>query len=264
MWLRLQYEILFVDPITTRHLGQFQAMWQHRGARTVTTEGDWWWAFNAYLKDCCEKVKVATNRFHEWKRVEYESGAEGFYDTPNFNWPAILRQPRTPTWFPVTGTTKRPAEIPADLESVARMAERLAVGSAPVVASRPVAKIRVFVVNSDDFGAPDETNDHDLFAREVGQFLITITTYSLRDLWTAIRGNLTRRQYPRVFYGCARLPPDPAQVVENPGDAVPRRLELTINLKAMTYMHTFSTTTQLTTDGEVQTWIHSTSGPIRV
>jgi hypothetical protein len=60
MWLRLQYEIPFVHPSTARHLGQFQGMWRHRGAHKDTAAGDWWWAFNAYLKDCCEEVKVAT------------------------------------------------------------------------------------------------------------------------------------------------------------------------------------------------------------
>jgi hypothetical protein len=221
-------------------------------------------AFNAYLKDCCEKVKVATNRFHEWKRVEYESGAEGFYDTPNFNWPSILRETRTPTWFPVTGTVKRPAEIPAHLESAARTAERPPVGNAPVVASRPIAKIRVFVVNPDDFGGTIEPDDYELFTPEVAQILITITSYSVHEIWTAIRAQLTRGEYPRVLYAWARLPTDPIQVVENPGDAVPRREERKINLKGMTYKLDFSTTTQITTDGrEVQTWIRTTSGPIR-
>jgi hypothetical protein len=261
MWIRLQYEILFVDPITSRPLGQFQGMWQHRGAHKSTHEGDWWWAFYAYLKDTCEKVKVATNWFHEWKRVEYESWTPGFYDSPNFNWPAILSVTRTPTWFPVTGTNKRPTEIPDNLFSAARTAKRPPPGNAPTVILPAIAKIRIFIVNPDDFEAAEEPDYYGLFSMEVGQFLITITSYSLHAIWTAVRGQLTQAQYPRVLYGCALLPANPTEVAR--AGAVPRRDEGRANTRVMTYEHDISTATQLTNDGEVQAWINSTIGPIR-
>jgi hypothetical protein len=43
----LFYDIIFLDPVTTRHFSQFQLMWPQRRRRSSTFR-EWWAAFRSY------------------------------------------------------------------------------------------------------------------------------------------------------------------------------------------------------------------------
>jgi len=40
----LSYDIIFLDPVTTRHFSQFQLMWPHRRSRSSPFQ-EWWVAY---------------------------------------------------------------------------------------------------------------------------------------------------------------------------------------------------------------------------
>ena len=60
----LMYDILFMDPVTTRHFRQFQGMWKQR-ASTQPRHIEWWSGFRAFLRDCFDKTRVQMNRYHK-------------------------------------------------------------------------------------------------------------------------------------------------------------------------------------------------------
>jgi hypothetical protein len=60
----LMYDILFLDPVTTRHFAQFQGMWKQR-ASTQPRHIEWWSGFRAFLRDCFDKTRVQMNRYHK-------------------------------------------------------------------------------------------------------------------------------------------------------------------------------------------------------
>jgi len=42
------YDIIFLDPVTTRHFSQFQLIWLHRRSRSSPFR-EWWAAFRSYI-----------------------------------------------------------------------------------------------------------------------------------------------------------------------------------------------------------------------
>jgi len=44
----LFYDIIFLDPVTTRHVSQFQLIWPHRRSRSSRFR-TWWAAFSSYM-----------------------------------------------------------------------------------------------------------------------------------------------------------------------------------------------------------------------
>ncbi|KAF8539341.1 hypothetical protein BDD12DRAFT_838511 [Trichophaea hybrida] len=60
----LMYDILFLDPVTTRHFAQFQGMWKHRTSNQPR-HMEWWIRFRAFLRDCFDKTRVQMNRYHK-------------------------------------------------------------------------------------------------------------------------------------------------------------------------------------------------------
>jgi len=41
-------DIIFLDPVTTHHVSQFQLMWPHHRSRSLPLR-EWWAAFRAYM-----------------------------------------------------------------------------------------------------------------------------------------------------------------------------------------------------------------------
>jgi len=52
----LSYDIIFLDPVTTRHFSQFQLMWPHRRSRSSPFR-EWWAAFRAYMGQMFDKTR---------------------------------------------------------------------------------------------------------------------------------------------------------------------------------------------------------------
>jgi len=45
----LVYDMIFLDPVMTRHLSQFQPMWLHGRSRRSHFQ-EWWGAFRSYME----------------------------------------------------------------------------------------------------------------------------------------------------------------------------------------------------------------------
>jgi len=58
----LFYDIIFLDPVTTRHFSQFQLMWPHRRSRSLTFL-EWWAAFRSYMGPMFDKTRDQMNNW---------------------------------------------------------------------------------------------------------------------------------------------------------------------------------------------------------
>src|SRR5882757_4012440 len=58
----LFYDIIFLDPVTTRHFSQFQLMWPHRRSRSSPFR-EWWAAFRSYMGQIFDKTRDQMNNW---------------------------------------------------------------------------------------------------------------------------------------------------------------------------------------------------------
>jgi len=58
----LFYDIIFLDPVTTRHFTQFQLMWLHRWSRSSSFR-EWWAAFHLYIWQMFHKTHDQMNNW---------------------------------------------------------------------------------------------------------------------------------------------------------------------------------------------------------
>jgi len=58
----LFYDIIFLDPVTTRHFSQFQLMWPHRRSRSSPFR-EWWAAFCSYMGQMFDKTPDQMNNW---------------------------------------------------------------------------------------------------------------------------------------------------------------------------------------------------------
>ena len=58
----LFYDIIFLDPVTTRHFSQFQLMWPHRRSRSSPFQ-EWWAAFRSYMGQMFDKTRDQMNNW---------------------------------------------------------------------------------------------------------------------------------------------------------------------------------------------------------
>jgi hypothetical protein len=61
-WHRF-YDIIFLDPVMTRHFSQFQLMWPHRRRRSSPFR-EWWAAFCSYMGQMFDKTR---NQMNNWR-----------------------------------------------------------------------------------------------------------------------------------------------------------------------------------------------------
>jgi len=59
----LFYEIIFLDPVTTRHCSHFQLMWPPRRSRSSPFP-EWWAAFHSYMGQMFDKTR---NHMNNWR-----------------------------------------------------------------------------------------------------------------------------------------------------------------------------------------------------
>jgi hypothetical protein len=64
----LMYDVLFLDPVTTRHFSQFQKMWNQRHDRE-SPNLQWWRAFKAYMGHMFDKTRDQLNNWR-WDNPE--------------------------------------------------------------------------------------------------------------------------------------------------------------------------------------------------
>jgi len=60
----LLYDIMFLDPVMTRHFSQFQLMWPHRMSRRSPFR-EWWAALRSYMGQMFDKTRYQMNN---WRR----------------------------------------------------------------------------------------------------------------------------------------------------------------------------------------------------
>ena len=58
----LFYDIIFLDPVTTRHFSQFQLMWPHLRSRSSPFR-EWWAAFRSYIGQMFDKTHDQMNNW---------------------------------------------------------------------------------------------------------------------------------------------------------------------------------------------------------
>jgi len=58
----LFYDIIFLDPVTTRHFSQFKRMWPHRRSRRSPFR-EWWAAFRSYMGQIFDKTRDQMNNW---------------------------------------------------------------------------------------------------------------------------------------------------------------------------------------------------------
>jgi len=58
----LFYDIIFLDPVTTRHFSQYKLMWPHRRSRGSPFR-EWWAAFRSYMRQMFDKTR---NQMNNW------------------------------------------------------------------------------------------------------------------------------------------------------------------------------------------------------
>jgi len=58
----LFYDIICLDPVTTRHFSQFQLMWLHRRSRSSPFR-EWWAAFHSYMGQMSDKTRDQMNNW---------------------------------------------------------------------------------------------------------------------------------------------------------------------------------------------------------
>ena len=58
----LCYDIIFLDPVTTRHFSQFQLMSPHRRRRSSLFR-EWWAAFPLYIRQMFDKTRDQMNNW---------------------------------------------------------------------------------------------------------------------------------------------------------------------------------------------------------
>jgi len=61
----LLYDIIFLDPVTTRLVSQFQLLWLHRRCRCLPFPG-WWVAFHSYIGQMFDKT---CDQMNNWRWV---------------------------------------------------------------------------------------------------------------------------------------------------------------------------------------------------
>jgi len=58
----LFYDIIFLDPVTTRHFSQFQLTWPHRRSRSSPFR-EWWAAFRSYMGPMFDQTRDQMNNW---------------------------------------------------------------------------------------------------------------------------------------------------------------------------------------------------------
>jgi len=74
----LFYDIIFLDPVTTRHFAQFQGMWKYRNAKD-SPHYEWWRAFHTYMSHRFDKTHEQMNN---WRRYNPEAFGDPIVELP--------------------------------------------------------------------------------------------------------------------------------------------------------------------------------------
>jgi len=86
-------DLIFLDPVTTRHFSQFQLMWPHRRSRSSPFR-EWWATFRSYMGQMFDKTR---DQMNNWR-----------WDNPHAFGDLVDRSnPQTTSWGKVKHTGER-------------------------------------------------------------------------------------------------------------------------------------------------------------
>jgi len=89
--------IIFLDPVTTRHISQFQLMWPHRRSRSPSFR-EWLAAFGSYIPQMFHKSREQMNN----RRWDNPRAFGDQVDHPNpqtISWGTVKRTDKYFTWY---------------------------------------------------------------------------------------------------------------------------------------------------------------------
>jgi hypothetical protein len=119
----LFYDIICLDPVTTRHISQFHLMWQHRRSRSSPFR-EWWAAFRSYMGQMFDNSCDYRNNW--WWDNRHAFGDQGNRSNPQttssgkvkptgkrFSWDGS-DDPRARVSHQVAGSTSQMTSWPLD------------------------------------------------------------------------------------------------------------------------------------------------------
>jgi hypothetical protein len=241
---QLFYEILFLDPLTTRHFGRFQGMWEHR-ASAAQPYLEWWTQFRAFVRDCLDKTRVANNRYQLEKWTAYSANDGDFYDSPAFDWPTLATDTDARVrWFPQPRYRQPPA-IPVHHA-------RRAGADAP--RGITLLALRIFLIDPMTAGvSPHRADDYPLWSPHTVEVTQSVLAYTLPAVFAAIVAVCPDGRRPRVIYGCRLNPRNPEDAEDDNGN-IPAAIETQARLSGATYRLRPRDTVQLTSNATVSAW----------
>jgi hypothetical protein len=247
---QLFYEILFLDPLTPRHFGRFQPMWEHRN-NTQPPFLEWWTQFQAFVRDCLDKTRASNNRYQEEKWTAYEANDVDFYDSPAFDWPTLAADAEARArWFPQP-RYRTPPTIPA------HHAGRAGSGAARGVS---LLGLRIFLINPGTFAQrPQRADNYPLWSANTVEVTQSVVAYTLPTIFAAVVAVCPVDRHPRVIYGCRLNPRNPEDGEDEDGD-IPAAIETQARLTGATYRLQPRDTVQLTSNATVSAWATAAVG----
>jgi hypothetical protein len=241
---QLLYEILFLDPLTTRHFGRFQLMWEYRtSTQPPFLKG--WTQFRAFVRDCLDKTQASNNRYQEEKWNAYHANEVDFYDSPAFDWPTLAADTKAwVRWFPQL-QYRTPSAIPAHQA-----------GRAGARAPRGVSLLglRIFLIDPADFAQrPQRADNYPLCSPNTVKVTQNVVAYTLPAIFAAVVAVCPDECHPRVIYGC-RLNSRNSEDGEDEDGDIPAAIETQARLTGATYKLRPRDTVQLTSNATVTAW----------
>ena len=178
----LMYDILFLDPVTTRHFAQFQGMWKHRRSRRAPYQ-EWWDTFRLFLRDCFDKTRVQMNRYHDDNPLPDDLDGN------------LSDEEARTRWFPGTPKMQPPSPPPAKKQKLDH---------------RAIHPFNLYVVEAGDYAGP---HDLPLFGPSAKWHFTGVDDVSWDGLWDVIFG-LCRRK-PGKILGCLVQPTESSGLREH-------------------------------------------------
>ena len=102
----LTYDIIFLDPVTTRHFAQFQVIWPHHRSRRSPSR-EWWPAFHSYMGQTFDTTR---DQMNNWK-WDNPRGFGDQVDRSNAQTTSLGKMKHTSKRFPWYGSDDLRAKI---------------------------------------------------------------------------------------------------------------------------------------------------------
>jgi hypothetical protein len=108
------YDKISLDPVTTRHISQYQLIWRHSKSRSSPFR-EWWAAFRSYMGQMFDTTRDPMNVWRCdnlcWQQVRGTCQRSGFGPEKWFG--SVLEQSKNPTRSFLAGQTRNRTRQPA-------------------------------------------------------------------------------------------------------------------------------------------------------